>query len=358
MRAALLLEQDQPLSIEEIELLPLGPLDALVRVDASGVCHSDLSVMRGWVPVRTPMILGHEGAGTVVEVGPGVSRVEVGNRVIAATVPTCGNCWFCVRDETHRCEAAAGITAQPRARRADGSVARAFTGLGTFADLMAVDEASLVAVDTDLPAEQLALIGCGVSTGVGAVLNTARVKPGSTVAVIGCGGVGQAIIQGARIAGAARILAIDPVELKRTTALRSGATDSIDPTDADPVAQVRALTGGRGADYAFEAVGYPETIYQAWEMARKGGMAVIVGMSRRDATVTFPALDLLSSDKTLAGSRYGGTQIRRDFPLLVDLANRGRLDLTAIVSNRITLDEVGEAFRAMDEGEVIRSVIV
>jgi len=211
-------------------------------------------------------------------------------------------------------------------------------GLGTFSDVMTTGESMLVKVETDLPPEQLALIGCGVTTGVGAALNTARVTPGSSVAVIGCGGVGQAVIQGARIAGAARIFAIDPA-------------------NGDPVGQVQAATGGRGADYAFEVIGLPETILQAYQTARRGGTVVIVGMPRFDASVTFPAISLFADEKRTLGCMYGSAQVRRDFPKFIGLVETGRLDISSMVSRRIKLDEVNDAFRAMEAGEVIRSVI-
>jgi S-(hydroxymethyl)glutathione dehydrogenase/alcohol dehydrogenase len=232
------------------------------------------------------------------------------------------------------------------------------TGLGTFAEMMVVDEEALVKVETDLPDEQLALIGCGVTTGVGAALNTAQVKPGSTVAVIGCGGVGQAVIQGARIAGASRIFAVDPVELKRKTAEQLGATDLIDPAQGDPISQVQALTGGRGADYAFEVIGLPETILQAYAMARRGGTVTVVGAARMDSQVTFGGFQLFYEEKKLLGCIYGSAQVRRDFPRFIALTETGRLDLGSMVSRRIQLDEVNDAFRAMQAGEVIRSVIV
>jgi S-(hydroxymethyl)glutathione dehydrogenase/alcohol dehydrogenase len=231
-------------------------------------------------------------------------------------------------------------------------------GLGTFADEVACEESMLVKIETDLPSEQLALIGCGVTTGVGAALNTARVLPGATVAVIGCGGVGQSVIQGARIAGASRIFAVDPVEMKRKTAEQLGATDLIDPADGDPIEQVKAATGGRGADYAFEVIGLPETILQAYNTARRGGTVVIVGMPRIEAMVTFPAIQLFSDEKKILGCMYGSAQVRRDFPRLVGLVETGRLDIGSMVSRRIRLDEIDDAFRAMQSGEVIRSVIV
>jgi len=231
------------------------------------------------------------------------------------------------------------------------------TGLGTFADMMTCDEMSLVKIDTDVPDEQLALIGCGVTTGVGAALNTAKVKPGSSVAILGCGGVGQAVIQGARIAGAGRIIAIDPQALKRKTAKELGATDVIDPSQGDPVEQVKALTGGRGADYAFEVIGLPETIVTTYNLARRGGEVIIVGMARYEAEFTLPAFGIFYEQKTIKGCKYGSAQVRRDFPRFVELIETHRLDTSAMVSKKIKLDGVNDAFRAMEAGEVIRSVI-
>jgi S-(hydroxymethyl)glutathione dehydrogenase/alcohol dehydrogenase len=358
MRAAILQAYNEPLVVEEITLAELGPRSVRVHVDASGVCHSDVSAHQGKVPMGIPLILGHEGAGTVLAVGPEVTRVKPGDRIIASFVPACGNCFFCLNDQSQLCEGMGAVSFAAKGTRSDGSEVRGMTGLGTFADEMQIDESMCVKIETDLPAEQLALIGCGVTTGVGAALNTAQVKPGSTVAIIGCGGVGQSVLQGARIAGASRIFAVDPVELKRKTAEQLGATDLIDPSDGDPVQQVRDLTEGRGADYAFEVIGLPETIQQAYAMARRGGTAVVVGMSAFDATVTLAAMELFYGSKSLLGCMYGGAPVRRDFPRLVGLVETGRLDIGAMVSRRITLDEVNEAFRAMEAGEVIRSVIV
>jgi len=256
MQAAILTEFNAPVQIQEVPEIPAGPNDVRVRVDASGVCHSDLTVLQGGTSAALPMIMGHEGAGTVVEVGREVVGVKAGDRVIASFVPVCGTCWYCLRGMTNLCELTTQMRSAPRAKQVNGQPLWTHTGLGTMSQVMTVDESMIVRVETDLPAEQLALIGCGVTTGVGAAINTAQVQPGSSVAVIGCGGVGQSIIQGARIAGASRIFAVDPVELKRTTATQFGATDGIDPTAGDPVEQVRAATGGRGVDYAFEAIGF------------------------------------------------------------------------------------------------------
>src|SRR2546428_11077050 len=293
MKAAIYVGDAKSLSLEQVKPNDPGPRDVIVQVGASGVCHSDLSIMRGYVPVPPGMVLGHEGAGRVVDVGPEVSRVKKGDRVIAAFVPACGACWHCLREQTELCELEPEVSSQMRGTRPDGNPYFCMAGLGTFAEVMTVDESSVVRVDTDLPDAQLALIGCGVTTGVGAALNTAKVRPGSSVAILGCGGVGQAVIQGARIAGAARIIAIDPQELKRKTATKLGATDVIDPSKGDPVEQVKALTGGRGAGYAFEGVGGPETIPTTHNPARRGGGGVILGLARLDAQVPPPAFGIL-----------------------------------------------------------------
>jgi S-(hydroxymethyl)glutathione dehydrogenase/alcohol dehydrogenase len=358
MRAAVFTEVNAPLSVEDVTPLDPGPGDVVVQVQASGVCHSDLSISRGYTGGATPMVLGHEGAGVVVSAGPAVRRVKAGDRVVASFAPSCGHCFFCLRDQANLCDQSFAVMMAPRVRRADGSVVGCMTGLGTFSDLMTLDERSVVKVETDLPSEQLALIGCGVTTGVGAALNTARVAPGSSVVVIGCGGVGQSVIQGARIAGAGRIIAVDPVELKRKTAEQLGATDLVDPSAGDPVERVKAVTGGRGADYAFEVIGLPDTVAQAYASARRGGTVVIVGMPRMDAQVTLSAWSLFYDEKRTLGCYYGSAQVRRDFPRFVELVETGRLDIGSMVSRRIKLDDVNDAFRAMEAGEVIRSVIV
>ena len=356
MRAAVFVGTEQ-LAIENIKPSEPGPQDVVVEIEASGVCHSDLSLARGYVPLPPGFVLGHEGTGRVVEVGKEVSRVKKGDRVVASFIPACGTCWFCHNDQSNHCDLEAETTFVPRGTRPDGSPYYAMTGLGTFAEALTANQHSIVKIAGDVPAEQLALIGCGVTTGVGAALNTAQVHPGATVAVIGCGGVGQAVIQGARIAGAGRIIAIDPVEMKRKEAGRSGATDFVDPNDGDPVAQVQALTSGRGVDYSFEVIGLPETTLQAFNMIRKGGTAVMVGMTRAEATVTLSTFDLFFNEKTLKGCKYGSGQVRRDFQRFADLIETGRLDTESMVSRTIKLDEVNEAFRAMEAGEVIRSVI-
>jgi len=341
MKAAIYVGESTALSLEQVKPNPPGPRDVIVEIGASGVCHSDLSIMRGYVPVPPGMVLGHEGAGRVVETGPEVSRVKKGDRVIASFVPACGACWHCLREQTELCELEPEVSSQMRGTRPDGNPYFCMTGLGTFAEVMTVDESSVVRVETDIPDAQLALIGCGVTTGVGAALNTAKVKPGSSVAVLGCGGVGQAVIQGARIAGAGRIIAIDPQELKRRTAKQLGATDTIDPSKDDPV----------------EVIGLPETILTTYNLARRGGEVIIVGMARFDAQFTLPAFGIFYEEKTVKGCKYGSAQVRRDFPRFVELIETHRLDTSAMVSKTIKLEGVNDAFRAMEAGEVIRSVI-
>lgn len=357
MRAAVFVGTDQPLSIEDVEPARPGARDVIVEVGASGVCHSDLSIMRGYVPLPPGVILGHEGAGRVVEVGREVTKVKKNDRVVASFVPACGHCWFCEHEQSHHCAREPETMMTPRGTRRDGSPYLCMTGLGTFAEAIITSEDSLVRIDSDLPDTQLALIGCGVTTGVGAALNTARVQPGATVAVLGCGGVGQAVVQGARIAGASRIIAVDMVEMKRRQAKDFGATDAVDPAQGDPIEQVKQLTGGRGVDYAFEVIGLPATIVQAFNMARNGGVVCVVGMSRMDAQVTFPAFQIFFEEKKILGCKYGSAQVRRDFQRFIDLIETGRLDIGHMVSRTIKLDQVNDAFRAMEAGEVIRSVI-
>jgi S-(hydroxymethyl)glutathione dehydrogenase / alcohol dehydrogenase len=287
-----------------------------------------------------------------------VRHVAVGDRVVGTFIPACGVCWFCLHDESHLCEQAFPVMFTHRATRASGEELTPFCGLGTFADVMTVSEISVVKVETDLPDAQLALLGCAVTTGVGAALNTARVEPGSSVVVVGCGGVGQSVIQGARIAGAARVIAVDPVESKRAAALALGATDTVDPSVDEPVHAVRALTGGRGADYAFEAIGHDATLRQAFTCSRRGGTVVAVGVHKVGTDVTIPSYQLVLEERRVLGTVYGSSQVRREIPRLLEFASDGRLDLASMVSRTIALDDVNDAMRAMQAGEVIRSVIV
>ena len=355
MRAAVFTETDQPLSVEEVSVIDPRPGEVLVRVTASGVCHSDLSIVNGTVP-GGPQVLGHEGTGVVEALGPDVTGLAVGDRVIGSIVPTCGTCWYCLRGESYVCAQNFDMMLVPHFRRANGEEIQGMVGLGTFSEMMVSSQHSLVKVETDLPDDVLALIGCGVTTGVGAALNTAHVEPGSTVAVIGCGGVGQAVIQGAHIAGAARIIAVDPVPLKRESALQYGATEVLDPTEVDLVKGIREITSGRGADYTFEVIGNTQTMRQAISAVRPGGTAVLVGIPKLMEDFSVPTFAILNGKRILC-CIYGQAKVRSDFPRFIELIEAGRLDVSSMVTRHMHLDDVNEAFDLMQRGEVIRTVL-
>ncbi len=358
MRAAVAYEPGRPLVVEDVPVPEVGPRDVLVRIAAAGICHTDVNVIQGRSALPLPIVPGHEACGTVERVGPDVRRVRPGDRVLASVSPACGTCWWCLNQMSNHCELGSQVRTAARVRLPDGRIAPAVCGCGSFAEAMVVDEASIVRADTDLPDEQLALLGCGVTTGLGAALNTAGVTPGSSVAVIGCGGVGQSVVQGARIAGASTIVAVDLVESRREAGLRVGATHAVDPAGADPVQQVRALTSGRGADFTFEVVGLPQLMVQAFDMARIEGTVTLVGMPARDATLSLPALAAVFSGKRLVGSAVGGAQVLRDMPRFIRLAETGQLRLESMVSNRIRLDQVNEGIELIERAEGVRTVIV
>jgi S-(hydroxymethyl)glutathione dehydrogenase/alcohol dehydrogenase len=358
MRVAVAYEAGQPLMLEDLPVPRLGPRDILVRLTASGICHTDLNVINGLSALPLPIVPGHEGCGIVEEAGREVRRARVGDRVLASVTPACGTCWWCVNGMSNHCELNPEVKAAQRFELGAGQRAGAVCGCGTFAEAMVVHEASVVPVRTELPDGELALLGCGVTTGLGAALNTAAVAPGSSVAVIGCGGVGQAVIQGARIAGAAVIIAIDPVPARREASARAGATHTIDPAAGNPVEQVRALTAGRGADHSFEVVGRPELMAQAFDMAHAEATVTLVGMPALGDTLTLPAIQAVFSGKRLSGSVVGGSQILRDFPRFIRLAETGKLDLGSMISHRIKLDEINKGIDLMTRADGVRTVIV
>lgn len=359
VRCAVLHELGADLSVETVTPLARGPRDVVVEIRASGICHTDLSMRNGLFPTMFsgPMIGGHEGAGVVVDVGPQVSRVAVGDRVITSFRPACGTCTYCTAGRTHLCDSLASLLRRPRAAREDGTRANAMSGIGTFSESLTCDEASVVRVETDLPDAHLALLGCGMTTGVGAALFTARVQPGSTTVVVGCGGVGQAVVQGCAVAGASRIIAVDPVASKRALALRAGATDAIDPENGSAVDQVRELTRGLGVDFAFDVVGGPVTVPSSYAMLDKGGMLVLVGYGPIDSELRLPAFDLQSQEKVVKGCVAGSAQIRRDYQKFIDLIEHGRLNTDDLVSQEVALGDINGAMQAMLSGEVVRSVI-
>ena len=355
MKAAILRAVGEPLEIrDDVKVCDLGPGDVHVKLVSSGVCHSDLSAQNGTIPSGTPCVLGHEGAGVVLECGNEVRRVKTGDHVIISFTPACGVCVPCMRGQSNLCNFLMQMMMTPHFE-IGGQKVVGFTGCGTFAEELVISEHALVKVADDIPLNVVSLIGCGVTTGVGAAINTAGIKPGSSVAVIGAGGVGIAAIQGARIAGAAEIVAIDLVESKLEMAKKFGATHAVKPGDIEGVKN--EVTRGEGFDYVLECIGHPSTIRQCFDLARRGGTAVVVGVGRMDQSVQFSAFELFFSEKNFKGSMYGSANVRVDFDRLLRLWKAGKLDLEGMISRRIRVDDVNDAFRAMQAGEVIRSVI-
>lgn len=354
MKAAVLYERRKPLVIEDVEMVAAGPGEVEIELVASGVCHSDLHHVNRDTPTVLPVVLGHEGAGIVKSVGSNVTRVKPGDHVIIAFGSKCGECFYCVRGMPYLCTPAS--PARPRLSRG-GKTINQFLEVATYAERTVVSEKNVVKVRDDAPLAICSLVACGVTTGIGAVVNTAKVEPGSNVMVIGTGGVGLNVVQGARLAGAARIIAVDVLDNKLEFAREMGATHLINATKENAVDRAKALTGGYGVDYAFEVIGNPKTISQAYESLRKGGVAVVVGVSDENAELTFKPVWMMRQSKTLMGCAYGSSRPQVDFPRIVDLYMEKRIKLDELVTRRFALDEINEAFRAMDAGEVARGIL-
>lgn len=341
--------------VDDLTLGEPGPGEVRVKIHAAGICHSDLSGMNGSLPQVAPFVPGHEGAGEVVAVGEGVTNARAGDHCIIAWNPPCGKCKACLRGQPNLCTEiffAAAMTAHFKGTSAD---VFGFAGTGTWSDELIVPAQAVVVISDDVPYDMGALIGCGVTTGVGAAVNTAKVAVGSSVVVFGCGGVGISAIQGARLCGAAEIVAVDTVADKLKDARRFGATHSAHPDD---LASVSAeVTGGEGFDYAFECIGIAPTFRAAWDATRRGGTTVIVGAGRGDATLELNGFELFFSEKRLLGSYYGSADVRTEFHRLIRLWKAGRLDLEGMVSRRLELGDVNEGIEALKKGEVIRQVI-
>lgn len=341
---------------DDVTTTPVGAGKVRIRIKATGVCHSDLSAMNGTIPVAVPAVLGHEGAGEIIEVGAGVTSLAEGDHVVVCWSPQCGACKDCVNGQPQLCMAYMINAFSDAHFMFDGTTPTfGMAGAGTFAEELILLEQGAVKIDNDIPYDVASLLGCGVMTGVGAAINAAKVEPGSSVVVFGCGGVGISVIQGARIAGAATILAVDMVDAKLDWAKQFGATHAVTP-DQLPDA-LRELTGGVGFDYAFEVVGRSQTIKAAYGATRRGGTTVVVGVGRAEDMVELSAFDLFYDEKTLRGTYYGSANIRRDFPRLLALWRSGQLDLEGMITRRLTLDDVNDAFGALSSGDVIRQVI-
>jgi len=363
-RAAVLHEVGAPMTVESVIAGRLGQGEVLVRIKAAGLCHTDLEVITGSLRYPLPIVLGHEAAGIVEELGPGAQGLAIGDHVILSWNPHCGHCFYCDRDLPILCESylahgpsAVSFDGTNRTRLGDGRELRRLMFVGAFAEYAIVADHQAVVVPKALPFDRACLIGCGVMTGVGAALNIATVGYGDTVMVIGCGAVGLAAVQGARLAGAGEIIAVDLDTTKLALAERVGATSIVDARGADPAAIARAKTAGRGADIVFEAAGRPASFRASIEAVRPGGEVIWLGKTDVAADVAFRWGSLMG-DKRIRRSSYGGARPARDFPLLARATLDGTLMLDELISRRIALDEINEGFAALERGETIRSVVM
>ncbi len=360
MKAAVMRANDAPLEIEDVQIDAPGPGEVLLKTAASGICHSDLTVIEGGLPFPPPCILGHEPAGVVEECGAGVTDFAPGDHVIGCLNSWCGVCKFCTEGRPYLC--AMSFMGRPegaksRLSASDGSPLGQFANLSSFAEKMLCPERSLVKIRDDMPLDRAALIGCGVTTGLGAALNTVNIPAGASVVIIGLGGVGLSALQGARIGGAGKIIAVDAQEWKFDVAKMMGASHCVDATDGDPVAAIHELTAG-GADFVFECIGLVPTVQQAIAMTGRGGTTVLVGVVPMTELVPFSAADLTLQEKKITGSFMGSNRFRFDMPKYIEFYLDGRLHLDEMISARVKLDQVNDAFDKMRKGQVARQVIV
>ncbi|MGW6268637.1 Zn-dependent alcohol dehydrogenase [Streptomyces sp. NPDC055060] len=356
MRAAVLHEigQDKLEVLDDVETVGFGPGKVKIRIRATGLCHSDVSAMNGVLPQPAPFIPGHEGAGEIVDVGDGVTGVSQGDRVLVCWLPACGQCPACKRGQSQLCLAGFMNAGTPNFKRPGGDVF-GFAGTGTFTEEVVVDAGCAVPIPDDVPFDIAALIGCGVTTGLGAAINTADVKAGSSVAVIGCGGVGISAIQGARLKGAAQIIAVDPVASRREAALRFGATEAVSPDELADAKQ--RVTAGEGFDYVFEVVGKSATARTAYETTRRGGTLVIVGAGAMDDNLQLNMFELFFDEKKILPSMYGGGDVLQSYERAIALWRAGRIDLESLITHRVPLSEINEALDQMRTGVALRTCI-
>ncbi|MFH8606045.1 Zn-dependent alcohol dehydrogenase [Streptomyces sp. NPDC018029] len=356
MRAAVLHEtgQEKLEVLDDLETAGFGPGKVKIRVRATGLCHSDLSAMSGVLPQPAPFVPGHEGAGEIVDVGDGVSGLAQGDRVLLCWLPACGTCPACKRGQTHLCLAGFMNAGTPNFKRPGGDVF-GFAGTGTFAEEVVVDAGCAVPIPDDVPFDIAALIGCGVTTGLGAAVNTADVAVGSSVAVIGCGGVGISAIQGARLKGAAQIVAVDPVASRREAALAFGATEAVAPGELADAKQ--RITAGEGFDYVFEVVGKSATTRTAYETTRRGGTLCVVGAGAMDDHLQLNMFELFFDEKRILPSMYGGGDVLTSYERAIALWRAGRIDLAGMITHRVQLAEVNEALDQMRTGVSLRTCI-
>jgi S-(hydroxymethyl)glutathione dehydrogenase / alcohol dehydrogenase len=362
MRASVLFEQRTPLKVEDVEVEPPRTGEVRVRMVASGVCHSCLHAADGsWQNIPVPIVLGDEGAGVVDAVGPGVQTLKPGNHVVLSWAPTCGRCHYCVIGRPNLCEQrrpGQGVLPDGTTRMSlGGRPVYQYGHVATYASVTVVAESSAIAIDPDMPLDRAALVGCSVMTGVGAVINTAAVPPGASMAVFGVGGVGLNVVQGGALVAAQPIVAVDVVPARLDHARALGATHAIDASNTDPVAEIRRITR-RGADYTFVAVGDGRAVNQAAEALAPGGTCVVIGVPATGVTVPLDVRPLVTGERVIRGSSYGSARTREDLPRLVALYRSGRLKIDELITRRYGLDEANEAFRALAAGELSRGLIV
>jgi len=362
-RTAVIYGPGEPIRVEEIELDPPKDHEVQVRLVAAGICHSDYHIISGELPSYLPLALGHEGAGIVEEVGPGVTNCKPGDHVVLSFIPSCGKCRYCTSGHSNLCNMGAAIL---MGRQLDGTFRMhgekgdigQMCVISTFSERTVVSDMSVVVVEDYYPLNRAVLVGCGVPTGIGAVIHRAKVVPGSTVMVIGCGGIGMNAVQGAALAGARMIIAVDVNDFKLEKAKEFGATHTINSKNQDPVQVSKDLTWGEGVDYAFEAIATPATIGQAYAATGKNGTVVVIGLTPATAeSIPIPPLDLVLFQKTLMGTLYGDSQPRNDIPQLLKMYHAGKVKLDELVTRTYTLDQINEAYADMLAGKNIRGVI-
>ncbi len=363
MRVALLTEPNGQFTIEEVELAPPKKGEVLIKMVASGVCHSDWHVATGTTNHPMPVITGHEGAGIVQAIGEGVTRIKVGDHVTLSWTPDCGECFYCRRNQPNLCETYtepiwAGVQLDGTSRVTwQGEMVYIYSGLGTFGEYTVVPEQSCIPIDKSISLEVAALVGCAVATGVGAAMYTANVKPADSAVVYGIGGIGLNILQGVALAGATRIIAVDTAPEKEALAREFGATHFLVAGD-DTLENIRNLTGGRGAEHVFEAVGLPAIQEVALEAVRPGGMLTLVGLSAMGTGTNLPGAVITRTEKTVKGSYYGSVSPQRDFPLFLEMYEQGKLKLDELIGKRYRLDDINEAYAEMLTGKIGRGIIV
>jgi S-(hydroxymethyl)glutathione dehydrogenase/alcohol dehydrogenase len=362
-RAAILFEPGQKLEVREVDVQDPAPGEVRVQLAAAGVCHTDLHVMTGDLGAPLPAILGHEGAGIVSDVGAGVTAVRPGDHVIPLWRLSCGECEFCTGGRPALCPVGTEVRGTGRLLDGtsrfslDGAEIKHFAGVSSFSNYTVLPERAVLKIPKDLPLELAALMGCAVITGVGAVVNAAAVKPGRTVAVFGAGGVGVNVVQGAVLAGARTIIAVDRFDSRLEKARRFGATHTVNAAEVNAVEAIRGITDGRGVDYAFEAVGLPLVMQQAYDCLAKRGVAMLVGIPPTNAEVTVSPVSMVYEERILTGSLYGSAAPRTDIPWMIDLYRGGSLQLDELLTHKYPIEEINEAYDALQSGETLRSVV-